>query len=43
MGTVRFYLQYIGAVTLSPSGIVSVCQGDQLELTCNVMGSVLEW
>ena len=34
-----------GKVTISPSGIASdsVCSGDQLELTCNVMGSVLEW
>ena len=40
MHTVRFYLQH---VALSPSGIASVCSGDQLELTCSVMGSVLEW
>ena len=34
----------IATVTISPSGIVSVCSGDQLELMCNVTGSpVLEW
>ena len=37
---------YTGAVILSPSGIASVCSGDQLELTCTLTdpGSrVLEW
>ena len=43
MCTVRLYLYYAGLVTLSPSRIASVCSGDQLELTCNVTGSVLEW
>ena len=30
-------------MTLSPLGTASVCSGDQLELTCSIMGSVLEW
>ena len=29
---------------LSPSGITRVCNGDQLELTCNItLGSTVEW
>ena len=44
----KYYLYpsiyYTGAVTISPSGLVSVCTGDQLELICtNVTGSILEW
>ena len=35
---------YIGAVTISPSGLVLVCTRDQLELICtNVTGNRLEW
>ena len=30
-------------MTISPSGVASVCSGDQLELTCNSTGSLLEW
>jgi hypothetical protein len=30
-------------VMISPPGIVSVCSGDQLELTCTTPGSLLEW
>lgn len=33
----------IGAVTISPPGMALVCNGDQLELTCNVTGMFLEW
>ena len=43
MCTVRLYLYYADAVTLFPLRIALVCRGDQLELTCNVTGSVLEW
>ena len=28
---------------ISPSGIASACQGDQLELTCTTTGMYLEW
>ena len=28
---------------ISPPGIAPVCRGDQLELTCTVTGSFLEW
>ena len=37
---------YTGAVILSPSGIVTVCSGDQLELICTLTdpgSSLLEW
>lgn len=34
---------HAGMVMISPSGIVSVCQGDQLELTYNTTGSFLRW
>ena len=30
-------------VVISPPGVVSVCSGDQLELTCTVHGTFLEW
>ena len=30
-------------VMISPSGVVSVCSGGQLELTCTVPGTFLEW
>ena len=30
-----------GAVTLSPSGVISVCNGGQLELNCTITDSVL--
>jgi hypothetical protein len=30
-------------VTVSPSGIASVCNGDSLELNCTTSGSILEW
>ena len=33
----------LGAVTISPSGTASACQGDQLELTCVITGRFLEW
>ena len=32
-----------GAVMISPPGLASVCDGDQLELTCTTTGSQLEW
>ena len=32
-----------GTVTISPLGIASVCSRDRFEVTCSVMGSVLEW
>ena len=36
-----------GAVTISPSGVVTVCSGDQLELTCTITDSdtftILRW
>ena len=28
---------------MSPSGLVSVCHGDQLELSCTTTGNFLEW
>ena len=28
---------------MSPSGIVSVCSGDSLELNCSTSGNILEW
>ena len=34
---------HAGTVTISPPEKVSVCRGHQLELTCNVTGSVLQW
>ena len=30
-------------VVISPPGVVSVCSGGQLELTCTVAGTFLEW
>ena len=30
-------------VALSPSGLVTVCSGGQLELTCTTAGGFLEW
>ena len=31
-------------MTISPPGIISVCNGDQLELMCNkTTGGILEW
>ena len=30
-------------MTISPPGIASVCNGDQLELMCNTTGRLLEW
>ena len=30
-------------VMISPSGMVSVCSGGQLELTYTVAGTLLEW
>ena len=39
-----YILICIGTVTLSPSGITPMCNGDQLELTCNItLGSTVEW
>ena len=37
-----FYVN-AGALVISPSGIVPVCSGDQLELVCNSTRSPLEW
>ena len=39
------FMYYIisGTVTISPLGIASMCSRDRLEVTRNVMGSVLEW
>ena len=34
---------FSGGVTVSPSGLVSVCHGDQLQLTCTTTGNFLEW
>lgn len=34
---------YIGQVVLSPSGIVSVCHGEQLNFVCTSQGGFLEW
>ena len=35
---------YIGAVTISPSPMATVCNvGDRLEVNCTVTGSVLTW
>ena len=34
---------HAGTVKISPPEIASVCSGDQLELTCNATGSLLEW
>ena len=33
----------IGAVTLSPTGVAPVCNGETLNLTCNTTGRFLEW
>ena len=41
-----FWFTLAGAVTLSPSGITSVCSGDQLELICTLTdpgSNLLEW
>ena len=40
---ILYYNISIGLVMLSPSGITSVCNGDQIELTCNTTGSQVEW
>ena len=32
-----------GAMIVSPSGVASVCSGDQLELRCTTSGSLLKW
>jgi hypothetical protein len=32
-----------GAVTLSPSMMTQVCAGDNLEFTCDITGTLLEW
>ena len=32
-----------GLVTISPPEIASACNGDQLNLTCNVTGTFLQW
>ena len=42
------YFNQLGAVIISPSGMVSVCSGDQLELVCMITDSgadfaVLQW
>ena len=34
---------HAGVVTISPSGTALVCDGDQFEFTCHIMGRVLEW
>ena len=33
----------IGTVMISPPGTAPVCDGDQLELTCSITGSQVEW
>ena len=33
----------IATVSTSPSGVATVCSGDQLELTCNITGRILDW
>ena len=33
----------IGIASISPSHMVSVCKGDQLELICTTTGKFLEW
>ena len=37
------FYAYIGAVTLSPSGVAPVCSGNALNLTCITTGRFLEW
>ena len=32
-----------GAVLISPPGMVSVCNGDELDLTCTITGPILVW
>ena len=43
MHTHEYPENYVGTVTISPTGIAPVCRGDQLELTCTTSGSLLEW
>ena len=37
------YYMLVGGVTISSTDIVPACSGDDLQLTCNMPGRVLEW
>ena len=38
-----FELGNTSTVTISPSGVASVCSGDELELTCTTTEDLLQW
>ena len=43
IGYIYIYVLTKGLAMISPNGTALVCDGDQLELTCNTSGSQVEW